>query len=828
MSGNCYHCALPVPADAHYTAQVLGQERSFCCPGCHAVAQGVVAAGLEDYYAHREAPANPAPAGARDELLERLRVYDHPEIQRGFIRSGADWREAALILEEIRCAACMWLSEQSLRRMDGVLDVTLDYTSQQARVRYDPERVCLSEILAAIESLGYHAHPFDPARRDALLAEQKRRSIERLLFAAILGMPIMAFSVAGYWMGGPDAQGILPLWERIGRFSALLVTTIVLAYSGWDFLSGAARDLKNYRLGMDVPIVLGLGVAWVGSAVATFRLSGEVYFDSMAMFIGFVLLARVIELHGRMRAADQIDRLVRVIPQATRAWREGEWQKVAVVDLVPGDHIRLLPGDTVPTDGTLLGNRAAQFDESILTGEARPVTRQPGAVAVAGATNLDQPIELSVQKARNDSTIAEIQGLMQRGLSGRPRYAQIADRVASRFVVAVLMVAAGTAGYWLWSAPAQALENTVAVLIVTCPCALALATPVALALAAGRLARGHVLPQQMAGLEPLATATRVVFDKTGTLTSGYPQIVEQAALDATPPERAAAIAAALENRSEHPLARAFALPASDVPTVSQLENHPGEGISGVIEGRTWRIGTPSFATAGDPPAIRDPDWMPGVGATHILLSRDGVPVADFHVADRLREGVSESLEALRQAGVSRLSILSGDQQPAVEAIAGRLGIADAQAGLAPEAKLARVREWQQQGERVIMVGDGINDAPTLRQADVSVSFAEATDLARQSADFVITRTDFRAIAEARTLARETRRVIRQNLAWAAGYNFLAIPFAAMGYVPPWAAAIGMSASSLLVVGNAMRLRRRARQKSRPVARPTYTPEAEMR
>jgi Cu2+-exporting ATPase len=793
------------------------------------VAQGVVAAGLEDYYAHREAPANPAPAGARDEILERLRVYDHPEIQRGFIRSGADWREAALILEEIRCAACLWLNEQSLRRLDGVLDVTLDYTSQQARVRYDPERVCLSEILAAIEALGYHAHPFDPERRDALLAEQQRRSTERLLFAAILGMPIMAFSIAGYWMGGPGVDGMLPLWERIGRFSALLVTTIVLAYSGWDFLSGAARDLKNYRLGMDVPIVLGLGVAWFGSAVATFRLSGEVYFDSIAMFIGFVLLARVIELHGRMRAADQIDRLVRVIPQTTRAWRAGEWQEVAVVDLVPGDRVHLLPGDIVPTDGTLLGKRAAQFDESILTGEARPVTREPGEVAVAGATNLEQPVELSVQNARNESTIAEIQGLMQRGLSGRPRYAQIADRVASRFVVAVLAVAAGTAGYWLWSAPAQALENTVAVLIVTCPCALALATPVALALAAGRLARGHVLPQQMAGLEPLATATRVVFDKTGTLTTGHPQVVEQTPLDATPPARASAIAAALEGRSEHPLARAFPAPAgSDLPSVNDFENHPGEGVSGVIDGQTWRLGTPSFATVGGSFDPQHPDWTPGVGASRILLSRDGVPVAVFYVADRLRDGVTETLDSLRQAGVTRLSILSGDQQPAVEAVAARLGITDAHGALRPAAKLARVRAWQRQGERVIMVGDGINDAPTLRQADVSVSFAEATDLARQSADFVVTRTDFRAVAEARALARETRRVIRQNLAWAAGYNFLAIPFAAMGYVPPWAAAIGMSASSLLVVGNAMRLRRRARQKNRPVARPTYTPEAEMR
>ncbi|MFN2381269.1 MAG: heavy metal translocating P-type ATPase [Guyparkeria sp.] len=815
MSESCYHCALPIPANTRFTAQVLGAERSFCCPGCQAVARGVVDAGLEDYYAHREAPANRAPSD-RDEILERLRVYDHPEIQKSFIQTGDTWREAALVLEEIRCAACLWLNEQQLRRLDGVLDVTLDYAGQQARVRYDPDVVRLSDILATIESIGYRAHPFDPSRRDALLAEQRRRNAERLLFAAILAMPIMAFSIAGYWMGGPDASGTLPLWERIGRFSALLVTTLLLAYSGWDFVSGAARDLKNRRLGMDVPIVLGLGVAWSGSAVATFSLSGEVYFDSIAMFIGFVLLARVIELQGRLRAADQIDRLVRVIPQTARAWRAGDWQEIAVVDLVPGDHIRLNPGEIVPTDGDLLGERVGRFDESILTGESRPVDRRPGEAVVAGSTNIDQPVDLIVRHARNDSMIAEIHGLMRRGMGDRPRYARIADWAASRFVVAVLVVAAGTAGYWLLAAPGQALENTVAVLIVTCPCALALATPVALALSAGRLAETHVLPQRMVGIEPLATATRIVFDKTGTLTVGRPGVADQIALDDTPPETARLIAAALESRSEHPIARAFATETiADLPTVTQLENHPGQGISAWLDGHCWRIGSPSFAAPmtdfGTLAEQHHLDRSQTVGETLVLLSRDGQPAAAFRLADQLRDGVVETLASLQGGDTLRMSILSGDRQVAVDAIASRLEIEDAQGQLSPEDKLDRVREWQRQGEQVIMVGDGINDAPTLRQADVSISFAEATDLARQSADFVVTRSDFHAVAEARRLARDTRRIIRQNLTWAASYNFLAVPFAAMGYVPPWAAAIGMSASSLLVVGNALRLRQPTRE-----------------
>lgn len=807
MAERCFHCDLPIPRGERHHATVLDAERAFCCPGCQAVATSVVAAGLEDYYAHRDAPANRAPGETTEALIDRLRVFDNESLQRDFLTRHNDLVEVSLVLEEIRCAACLWLNEQQLRRLDGVRDVEIDYNSQQARVRYDPTAVALSEILATIEAIGYHAHPFDPTRRNALFAEQRHRNIERLLFALILAMPIMAFSIAGYWMGGPGPDGKLPLWEIIGRFSALIVTTLVLAYSGRDFLAGAWRDLRNRRLGMDVPIALGLTVAWTGSAVATLRQSGEVYFDSIVMFVTFVLIARIIEIRGRLRAADAMDRLMRIIPRRARCRRNGDWTEVPVVELSPGDRLLLRPGEVVPTDAILLGTRAVEFDESVLTGESRPVRRQPGDAVVAGATNLDQPVELEVTRAEEQSMMATIHGLIRRGSAARPKVARLADRVASHFVAVVLLIAALTAAWWTLHDPGQALANTIAVLIVTCPCALALATPVTLALSAGEMAGRHIIPQRMESVEALATADCLVFDKTGTLTQGLPGIQARESLDPRVPDgRADAIAYALESSSEHPLARAFPpVEGEAAPLVDEWRNHPGQGIEAVIDGERWRIGSPGFA--GDR-ALNDAAGESAAN-TVVVLSRNGHPVARYHLADRLRPGVAEALARLgNEAGTTR-HMLSGDRAETVARLADRLGFDSAEGELTPERKLERVRQWQAEGRRVLMIGDGINDAPTLQQADASLSFSEATDLARQSADFLLTRADFGAVVEAREIAIRTRRTIRQNLAWAAGYNALAVPFAALGFVPPWLAAIGMSLSSIIVVGNAMyRFRRR--------------------
>lgn len=795
---------------------MAGERRHFCCAGCQAVACTILDNGMADYYRHRTAPGGRTDPEAMPELLERFELYDHPDVQRGFVRSGGDWREAFLILEEVRCAACLWLNERHLRAQPGVLDVDVDFTSQRARVRWDPSRTRLSTLLAAIAAIGYVAHPYDNAHRRELDRDQRRRSMSRIIFAAVVGMPVMQFSLATY-LSDLDVHGPLPLWVELGRWCMLLAATAVLAYAGQEFFLGAWQDLRRRRLGMDVPIVAGLSAAWLGSLWGTVQATGEVYLDSIVMFVLFVLAARAYELRGRRTAAAAIDRVARVTPQvARRLHGDGSEERVPAVELAPRERIRLRPGEVSPVDGVVAAG-SSSFDESLLTGEARPVMKEPGARVVAGSCNREQAVELWVERVGQDSTIGEVSSLLERGLAARPRYAVLAAQAAQWFVAVVIVVAGVTAGTWLWLDPAQALPNTIAVLIVTCPCALALATPVAVAMGAGRFSAAGVLPLDMSALEPLARVDAVGLDKTGTLTDGGFAVRRSELLEAGADAGALrSVVAALERDSSHPLAHAFRQETTPASGLSSLRTAAGEGVEGMAGTVCWRLGTWDYATAGAPlpPALasRLQAWR-GEGLTVCVLARDGRPLAVYGLGDRLREGAAAMVAGFAAMGIHDITVLSGDHQEAVAEAAAAAGIAVAHGGLSPADKLAWIRERQAAGRRVLMVGDGINDAPTLAAADASISFAEATHLAQYHSDLLLLAPDLAVIPRALRLARCTRRIVFQNLAWAGGYNLTAIPLAFMGLVPPWAAAIGMSLSSLLVVANAMRLRRGARARS---------------
>jgi Cu2+-exporting ATPase len=807
---DCYHCGLPLDPKIDARAEILGEQRRFCCQGCLAVAQSIVAAGLEAYYQHRREKA--ITADVVPEIVRKLDYYDHPDVQRSFVRGANDAREASLLLENIRCAACLWLNERVLRGLDGVLDVDLDYASHHARVRWDPARIKLSEILESIVNIGYVAHPYDPTRREELNAVQRKRSTERLIFAGIIGMVVMNFSIAGYVMGYGDETGELALWVIAGRWTSLFAATALLAYPGQEFFQGAWHDLRNRRLGMDVPIVLGLSFAYVGSAHTTITQSGEVYYDSIAMFVFLVLLARRIELRGRLRAADALDRVGRILPRVTSRLTVDGVEEVLVTELAPGDWVRVLPGEIVPTDGVLIEG-ASSFDEALLTGEPLPVPRRTGAQIIGGSCNVDQPVVIEVARTSDDSAVAEIHRLLARGLSEAPRYAILAQRAAGWFVGGVLLIAIVTAAAWLWLDPASALPNTIAVLIVTCPCALALATPVAIAIGVGRFADAGLLTVRSDALEVLARSDTFAFDKTGTLTAGELSISRVVTFGAIDETAARQVAAALESESEHPLARAFQIGEADLvgtlATVRQRQNRVGEGLVGRIGEREWRLGRPDFALRGGQVAACRPqvDALIAQGYLVVALSNGRDASALFALTDQIRPGITELLGALRAQGVRHIALISGDTAAGVQRFAAGLPFDEVQGDMKPADKLAWIRSRQAQGHRVTMVGDGINDAPTLGAADVSVSFASATELAQVNSSLLILGNDLAPIARMRALAERTRRVIRQNLDWAASYNFLAVPFAAMGYIAPWGAAIGMSLSSLLVVVNALRLRR---------------------
>lgn len=809
---DCFHCGLPVPLDTDWTYKVLGETRRFCCPGCREVCRTIADAGMEDYYRHRAGPAARADPESLPEILQKLALYDHPDVQRSFVKQGTGWREAALILEDIRCSACLWLNEQHLRALDGVLDVEMDYASQRAYVRWDPEKTQLSHILRAIADIGYVAYPYDTRHREQLLRDRKRRSGQRIIFAGAIAMPVMQFSLSTYLMGGPQPDGSLLLWEVIGRWFFLLAVTAVLAYSGQEFYVAAWRDLKNRRLGMDVPVVLGLSIAWLGSLWATVTRQGDVYLDSIAMFVLFVLLARVFEMRGRVSAADAMDRLARVVPQTVHRLRpDGDEEEVPAVEVKPGERLRVRPGEFLAVDGVIRAGRSS-FDESRLTGEGLPVTRGEGDTVLAGTCNRDQPVEVEVVRMGEDSSIGDMQRLLEHGLRSRPASAELANRVAGWFVAGVLAIAVAVAAIWGWVDSERALPVTIAVLIVTCPCALALATPVALAVSMGRFAGMGFLPLDMAAVERLAGADVVALDKTGTLTTGEFVLETLHVVDpGLSRERILALAAALERDSEHPLAGAFHGPGGLADgELTERIHVPGSGVEARLGRTRWRIGRPDWALEGHSLAPEEAARVSSSsreGRQVVALARDGDLQALFVLQDAIRPAAERLDRELKALGVRRVAILSGDRTQSVRAMAGFTGIDEFLGDCSPADKLVWIQERQVEGHRVMMVGDGINDAPTLAAADVSLSFGEATELAQLHSHFIVLSRSLEAIPRARRLARLTRRNIRQNLAWAVLYNALAVPAAALGLVPPWGAAIGMSVSSLAVVANALRLRR---------------------
>jgi Cu2+-exporting ATPase len=802
---NCYHCGLPIPPGVDLTVEIDGQPRAMCCAGCQAVAQAIVANGLTDYYRHRDALPE-SPREALPAALEELGLFDHPEVQKNFVRPiGAHEREASLILEGITCAACVWLNEAHLAKQPGVTAVDINYATRRARVRWDTRVTQLSTLLSAIQAIGYRAHPYD-ATKSEQLAQQERRTAQWRLFVAGFGMmQVMMYAVPVYLADGDMTPDI----ERLMRWASLLLTLPVMVYSAAPFFVSAWRDLRLRRVGMDVPVALGVGSAFLASVWATLIGAGEVYFDSVTMFVFFLLGGRYLEMMARQKATRGIEALSRAIPAFAERlphWPAGEAERVAVAHLAPGDVVRVKPGETIPGDGVILDGESS-VDESLLTGESRPAARRIGEAVVGGSVNVASPLTIRLERVGEATRLASIRRLMEQAAAEKPALVLLADRIAQRFVWALLALALATGIYWLQADPARALWICVAVLVVSCPCALSLATPAALTVATGALAKIGVLVTRGHAIETLARASHWIFDKTGTLTLGRPAVSDfgiAAGLDA---ERVFAEVRALEQASEHPLARALCakIGAGETARAVRLRAVTGQGVEAVVADRPLRIGAPAFVAAlhGQPLPEAARRWLEA-GDGVVLLGDAAGWRAWFRISDELRPGAREALAQLARLN-ARVTILSGDAPETVAKVAQTLKVRDHRGGMTPEAKHAAVREIQAGGATVAMVGDGVNDAPVLAQAHVSIAMGSGADLARSQADVVLLADDLAALAKGVALARRTLRIIRQNLGWAFAYNLVAIPLAMTGWVTPWMAGIGMSASSLLVVLNALRL-----------------------
>ncbi|QQE90193.1 heavy metal translocating P-type ATPase [Azotobacter chroococcum] len=792
----CYHCGLPVPAGSRFQAHVLGEPRAMCCPGCQAVAEAIVAGGLESYYKHRsENAANPE--ALPQALSEELALYDRADVQQPFVQHEGELSTTCLLIEGVSCAACGWLIEKHLRGLNGVAEASLNLSNHRLYVRWNASQVPLSHLLEALRRIGYAAHPYQPDQAAEQLARENRRALRQLGVAGLLWFQVMMATMATWPEFNLDLSAGM---DKILRWVSLILTTPIVFYSSVDFFRGAWRDLRTRHLTMDVSVSLAIGGAYAAGIWSTLTGQGELYFDAAGMFALFLLAGRFLERRARERTAAATAQLVNLLPPSClRLDDQGHGERILLRELSPGDRVLVPPGNLLPADGRIVAGQSS-VDESLLTGEYLPQPRAPGDAVTAGTLNVEGPLTIEVQALGDDTRLSAIVRLLERAQADKPRLAELADRVAQWFLLAVLGVAALVGLIWWQIDPDRAFWVVLALLVATCPCALSLATPTALTAATGSLHRFGLLLTRGHVLEGLNGIDTVIFDKTGTLTEGRLALSAVHPLRELDGDACLALAAALENRSEHPIARAFGRAPQ---AAERVDGIPGQGLEGVVQDRLLRIGQPAFVAAlnGQPaPPI------PGEQGQWLLLGDRQGPLAWLVLDDRLREDAPALLDACRARGWRTL-LLSGDSSPMVAEVARQLGIDDARGGLTPDAKLGVLRQLHAEGRRVLMLGDGVNDVPVLAGADISIAMGSATDLAKTSADAVLLSNRLETLVQAFALARRTRRIIIENLTWAGLYNGLILPFAALGWVTPLWAAIGMSLSSLLVVLNALRLTR---------------------
>ena len=788
----CFHCALPNPRGCDLTVEIGGRERPVCCPGCKAVAELIRDSGMSNYYTMRDAPS-PGVGKPPDDIAE-WQVFNSDEMLQAFADVDPITAEATIYAGGMYCSACSWLIETSLSEIPGVSSVDVNPITHRLRIRWLHENLGLGDLLARLSGLGYQPQPLAPDDSSRPEIAEQRMALKRLLVASLGMMQVMMFAV-GLYAG--DFQGIDADMQRFLRLVSFFVATPVVFYAAKPFFVSALRGVVARKPGMDLPVSIAIGAAYAASVYATFTNGPAVWFDSVAMFVFFLTLGRYLEMRARHHSIDRGVALSQLVPNTATRILDGERSVVPVAQLATDDVVLIRAGESIPADGIIVSGTTS-VDEALLTGEAKPRPRTPGDRLAAGSVNLDAIVEMRVVSTGNDTTLGAISRMSERARFTRPQFVNVADRIASYVVVALLFIATAVALYWYLVAPERAFVITLSVLVVTCPCALALATPAAFAAAGSRLSELKLLVTNGNAIEVLAEATQVVFDKTGTLTLGKPEVQSVQILhDDYDEAECLQIAAALEQASTHPIARAF---RSDgpLPVVSDAENHVAQGASGTIGTSQWRIGNALFAL--DEP-VSDED-----SSTVIYLGIDGRKVARFEITDALRPDASETLNTLRSMGI-KLSLVSGDNAGAVRGVARSLNIDDAHSDCTPADKLRIIEALQAGGERVVMVGDGINDAPVLAGADTSIAPGHGALLAQTSADVIMIGESLQPVTTALKLSRATLRIVRQNLTWAVVYNVTALPLAMAGMVPPWLAAIGMSASSLVVVLNALRLNR---------------------
>lgn len=782
----CYHCGLPLSPNDDFQLEVLGKNREVCCPGCLAVSEAIIANGLEDYYRFRTELAVKGDEYLSD-TLEKLDVFDDKEVQQEFIVEHGDLQQIQLTIEGISCAACGWLIEKQLSKIEGISQIGVNVAARRATLSWSDRIIKLSQILKLIEKIGYHALPFQPDKHEASYQNENKSFLKKLGLSGLMTMQVMMLAIGLYFglFGYIEAQT-----KEYFHWISLVLTTPVVLYSGSGFYISAVHSARLKTLNMDVSISIAIWGTYLSSVWATVSGTGTIYFESVCMFIFLLLISRYLEHRSRHQAALMSANMLKYIPVTANLFLQGVSKSILARKLQVGDLIVVKAGETIPVDGNITEG-SSLVDESMLTGEFEPVNKNIGQNVFGGTVNKSGILLIKVEKVLKDALVNQIIRMQELALSEKPRAAQFADRASSHFVTVVLVIAGISYGFWFFHDSDRAFWIAIAVLVATCPCALGLATPSALTSAMAKLNQHGVLIKRSDVLDSIPDVDMLAMDKTGTLTEGKFNIQRIICLGDTTESDILVIASSLEHFSEHPIAKAF--DSNHLKKVSNIRVVAGEGIEGMIEGQLYRIGSAKFVES---------EVAESLSWASVFLESNQQLLAAISLDDNIRSEVPELLKTLKALN---MLLLSGDNQRNVKDIATQLGIKRWFAAQSPAQKLQRIKELRNSGHRVMMLGDGINDAPVLAAADVSIAVGNATDIAKRSADVIILGTTLTNLPLIFVMAKRTRRKIRQNMSWAIGYNILILPLAVSGYLTPWMAVIGMSVSSLIVVSNSVKL-----------------------
>jgi Cu2+-exporting ATPase len=791
MMVSCFHCGEIVPKGINYSVIIETINQPMCCLGCHSVATTIIDNNLTEYYRFRTEPAQKGQPLVPQQLKQN-QLLDDDALQDEFTYKTEHYRETILTIDGISCAACAWLIEMQLSKVVGIIAINVNATTQRATVRWDNEQIKLSHILNKVDKVGYQALPFKASQVEESNQKTSKTFIKRLGISGILMMQILMIATGLYFGTFSDMSVVNRMYLRWVSF---FLTLPIVTYGAFPFYLGAIKALQVKRLSMDVPVSIAIILAFSASSWATYTQQGEVYFESVSMFTFLLLIGKFLEFRARLRAAETSANLLKLMPMTATIILNQVERLISAKKLKAFDMVIVKPGEVIPADGVIISGKS-QLNESMLTGEQLPINKSIGESVFAGTINSDGNLTVEVKKENRHSFLSQLIRLSESSQTHKPKLAQLSDKIAQYFVGIILLAAIFTALYWQQHLPEQAFWITLSVLVATCPCALSLATPTALTCATVKLNREGIMVKSSHVMETTPHIDCVAFDKTGTLTTGDFVINKVIVLDTNQSKsQLLAISAALESHSEHPLAKAFMSYRNFNMNVSNAVVESGAGVIGEYKQHSYKIGKPSWLLSENNLAKYDD--------AQCVLIEDERLIAVFYLQDNIRDDALSLLSYFKEQHIDTMMI-SGDNQSGCDNVQAILNLNTVYSGLSAQDKMAIIKV-KQKNHTVAMLGDGVNDTPVFGTAHVSIAMGGGTDIAKNGADVILLNNKLSTVKTLKVVAQKTKQIIWQNYLWAFGYNAIILPLAISGHITPYMAVIGMSASSILVVSNSLRL-----------------------